>query len=262
MPAFRRRPLTWLFFIAANCVAAAAASRDANLTTMSVILTAQIYLVAGWAAVGGSHRLLRGAMLFVTPLATALAIYVLQRSNEEAQVVLAALLFLSGVVFVSTIAAALLVRSVRGKADDASARWQISMMETLGWTVVVAIGSAAASKAHLPPLEHIYALWGTLASAVVAGVLVALFLTPGPKHDRVGVVVAAVVLASFFAIVQLSEEFARDDSLMTAGLLAIIAVWILVVRLDEHAETAKRPHAAVEADSAALRIHAPALHDE
>ena len=242
MPSFRDHLLTWLFFIAVNCIAITAVSRDANSLAASIIWTAQVYIIAAWAAIGHSHRLLRGALFFIAPLTTALAVYALRSPPSEARAVLAVTMLLGGIVFASTFAAAAIVSRLTCGARKANAvRWQFSLVELLGWTIVVAIGSAAISRAELPPLEQFHSLWGTLLSGVVAGVLVALFLAPGPKHDRVAFVVGCLLVAVYLIGGDVWGEFDREDALITGALVAIIGFWVLVVRLDRSAATRHLP---------------------
>jgi hypothetical protein len=261
MPSPRQRPLTWLYFIAANCVAVAAGARDSNSFVTSVLITAEAFLIAGWAAVGQSHRLLRGALLCIAPIGAAVATLAQATSASEVRAVLAFMLLACGIAFAAAWITGALVRSLQ-RARDGVSRWRISIMELLGWMVVVAIGSAAARQAKLPPLEHIHALEATLASAAVAGALVALFLTPGVKHDRLGLVIAALLVTAFFTTVWLAQEFDKEDCFLTGTLFGVVGLGVLVMRLDEHAARELTPSASEEAAAQPLRLHAEPSRDE
>jgi hypothetical protein len=235
MHSFRQRPLTWLFWIETACLDVIGALRVNDGSWFNVLLMAQLYVISGWAAVGKAHRLARGGLFIAAPLAVAFAVRLGQRSPNESTAVLAFSLMLSGIVWASTACVAALDRLAIGTPNAAGQRWQISIAELLGWTIVAAIASAAASSSKMPPLEHVHALGGVLLSAVPAGAIMALFLAPIPRHDRASTALITVVFASYFAGTFLWSDLDPSDHAWFAAVYGYIALWILVVRLDEQA---------------------------
>ena len=65
MYAFRQRPLTWLFVIATLCVDAVAATYQFPAAAVMAMFFGQAFVVGGWLALGGAHRLFRAAVFIV-----------------------------------------------------------------------------------------------------------------------------------------------------------------------------------------------------
>jgi hypothetical protein len=262
MGSFRSWPLTWLFFLAALSVAVAHGLRDDNSLVMIAILTGQVFVVAGWAAAGKSHRLARGGLLVVAPLASALSVASFEGSPSGIPEVLAGMMILCAVVFLTTYLCLFLHRAAIAQVESSDASlWRFSIVEVLGWTAVVAIASFTASKAHLPPLEHIYGVWQIALSAVVAGVLVGLFLAPPPRHDRTSLALAIGIVGAYFLGVNWIEDFDSEDAISMGGTFSYVALWTLVVRLDEHAASSAREISA-SPEATSVKLHAATLDDD
>jgi hypothetical protein len=198
-------------------------------------LLAQVYVASGWAAVGDAHRLSRATALILAPLALALITYASQRSPDEGAYVLAFGLILGGLVFIATRTIAYVVLAISPLKQRDGKRWQISIVEMFGWTIVVALGSWAVTMSKLPELEHIHILWETLASIIPAAMIMALFLAPRPRHDRVSLLLAGAGMIAFYASVNLLGRMDSDDHGLFGALFGYVALWVLVIRLDEAA---------------------------
>lgn len=241
MPTWRLRPLTWLFWIATLCATLTGWVKNPDADWLTMLLLAQVYVVSGWAAVGKSHRLVKGAALVLAPLTLALVTYASQRSPDEGAYVLAFAVVLGGLVFIATRAIVHAVCAIRRR--HVASRWRVSIVEMLGWTIVVALGSWAISLAKLPPLEHIHALWETLASTIPPSIMMGLFLAPPPRHDRASLLLTGAGLAAFYVVAQLLGRADGEDHGLFASLFGYVAFWILVVRLDENAAPVATPRA-------------------
>lgn len=236
MYAFRQRPLTWLFWIATACASLVGVVRYPESEWLGALLFAQLYVISGWAAISEVHRLGRGATLVIGPLALAAVVFRSQRAADEASHTLAFALVMAGLVFAATRVLVLLLRMPQAQRREADGkRWQISIVEMFGWTIVVAVSSWAVSLAKLPKLEHFHALWPTLFSSIPAAMLMAMFLAPRRHHDRVSLVLVLVGLLTFFAAAGRWDYLDRSDHMLFASLFAYTAFWVLVVRLDENA---------------------------
>lgn len=241
MPAFRQRPLTWLFWIATASLNVVGLFRYPEAEWFSALLWAQLYLIAGWAAVGGGHRLARGAALATMPLAMAFVVHVSQRSVNEGPAVLAISLVFAGLMFIATLTFSAILRSLPKQQKAIRPPWQISLSEILGWTIVVALLSWGIHLSELPPLEHFFGVTETLLSVIPASLTIALFVAPARKHDRISLVVALLVQLAYFAIVDYLDNFDLADQLPFVLMLGYLVLWVVVLRLDEAAAISTRP---------------------
>jgi hypothetical protein len=235
MPTFCQRPLTWLFWIATVCILIAGCVKDSNSTWFNIILWAQLYVISGWAAVTQAHRLTRGSVLILAPLAPALVTYATQRTPDETAFVLSYDLMLVGLVFVATRALVYVVRAIGPSKRPDGRPWQISVVEMFGWTIVVAIGSWAVSMSKLPEIEQVGWIWETLASIIPASIMMALFLAPRPRHDRASLLISIAGVMAFYAAANVLGNLNNNDHWVFTGMFGYVALWIMVVRLDEHA---------------------------
>lgn len=233
---FLRRPLTCLFWIAILCAGVAGVRKDPQADWLGALLFAVLFIIGAWAAVGSMHRLGRGAVLVAAPLALAAVVWWMDGSRSEASDTLAFAMLMAGLTFALTLGLLLFIKGFLQRDRGAAApRWQISLTEILGWTIVVAIASWSASMANIPDWESVYGLWTTMLTPVPAAVIVAAFLGPRPRCDRIGFVAVSVALAAFFAFAIRWDEQDGGDLVMYAFIFGTVAVWALVVRLDENA---------------------------
>jgi len=261
MPSFRDRPLTWLFFIAAGCVAVVDFTQSRQQMLTALILTGIVYIAGAWAAVGKAHRLARGAVMFIAPLAAALPIYLLAPRTGEAGAVLAIALLASAVSYAASMVTSLFVlASVPRKSTGQGAHWwRFSLSEILGWTVVTAIASVAVSKAEVPAGMEWELVWIVVTSSIPCGVMIALFLVPQPHSDRAATILSAIVTVVWYVLSTLITNSGPSFDFFGVGaqLLGFIGLWILCVRLDESALAAKD----ALAEAPALKIHDESVSD-
>jgi hypothetical protein len=265
MPSFRDRPLTWLFFIAAACLAVADLTQSDQQTLAACILSAIVYIAGAWAAVSKTHRLARGAAMFIAPLAAAMPIYIIAPHSGEASAVLAMTLVASAVAYASALVTSLFVVATlpRAKSGHVGHWWRFSLSEILGWTVVTAIASVAVSKAEIPSGMDWELIWTFVTSPIPCGVMIALFLVPQPRYDRAATIISCIVITLWYALTAIVQKNSGyysveiDEPLLGLG-IGLIALWLLCMRLDESALDAKhggrRPPA--------LKIHDESSDDE
>ena len=236
MYSFRQRPLTWLFWIATICLTAVGALKSNEATWFGLLLTGQLYVLSGWMGISQAHRLARGAVLVIAPLWLTAMVLRSQRTpnGEEAKTVLGVAMALGGIVFLATAIIAAILRLGPAQRTTNRSRWQISVAEILGWTIVVAIASWSVSHAMLPSWATIHGPLSMTLSAILAGTLISLFLAPQPPHDRVSTAMATILVATYFAVMRWEGVLSSELGAM-AALLAFVGLWVLVVRLDEQA---------------------------
>jgi hypothetical protein len=263
MPSFRDHSLTWLFIIAAACVGAVDLTRGRREVTLALLLSGFVYIAGAWGAVGRAHRLIRGAAVVGAPFAATLPFYMIASPPDELGAVLAVTTIVSLASFGVAAITTLLVRPFNSPSRSRSrSRWQISLSEILGWTIVVAIASVAVSRSDLPgdALEWI-ALEAT--HAIPFAAIIALFLAPRPHRDRAAVIASALlfgtwnVLAAAFFGGQYFTIWDIEEATVLL-LLCFVALWILCVRLDESAVAARK----LESGKPALKIHDESSDEE
>ncbi len=235
MPTFRQRPLTWLFWIATACATVTGYVRDSNSNWFNELLLSQLYVISGWAAVSEVHRLARASVLLLAPIGLALTTYPTQQAPDEGEYVLAFGLILTCLIFIATRVLSFAVRAIGQSTQTNGKHWQISLVEMFGWTIVTAIGSWAVSKSKLPPMERVGWVWETLASIIPASIMMALFLAPRPRHDRASLLISLAGLIAFYAAANLLGNLSGGEHWVFTVTFGYVALWILVVRLDEQA---------------------------
>lgn len=230
---FLRRPLTCLFWVAALCGGVAGLREQPSWWV--ALLYAVLYIVSAWAAVGGAHRLARGGILVTAPLALAAGV-LFNSGRVDARDTLALAMLMTGIVFALTLGLSVFGRIVRRRDNPTGEpRWQISLTEILGWTIVAAIASWSASMAHIPDWENVYGLATTMLTPVPAAAMVAAFLGVQPRCDRAGLVAVIAVLGAFFLFAVKWDQQSGDNLAMYAFMFTVVGLWTLVVRLDENA---------------------------
>jgi hypothetical protein len=237
--AFRRRPLTWLFWIATACADVVGILKHPDGDWLATLMFGQLYVVCGWAAVSRGRRLVRAGAVLAAPLLVSLVVLYSQRSPNEAPAELAATLILGGLVVLCTGALTIAWRALPGQPHGGEGnKFQISVLELLGWTVVTAVGSWLVTLAELPPLEYIWGLWSALFSPLPAAIMMAGFLAPRRRLDRTNVLLSIAAVTAFLFAAYRWDNHDADDLLNWAELFAFVALWVFVVRLDEAAELA------------------------
>ena len=140
---FREQPLTWLFIVATIVIDLVLASTvpahfSLGLELRLGFILGQLVALAIWVVRGKMHRLARVSFLVIT--IGLLACYVEIRSDQMSTW----FGFLSTyalIIVLTTIASDFLQKRFRDplRDDEVSKRWQISLIELFGWSIVVAI---------------------------------------------------------------------------------------------------------------------------
>ncbi len=162
---FRERPLTWLFIVATICVDLAISldSRDAFASEWQWgLCLGQSAVLGSWLALGTRHRLERGALFVVGQLLLVIVLssrYPIGNSPEASGWLLApnAIWWLLAPNTICGTVAALgafvgkivFDRFRETQKANRPSEFRYSLMELLGWTVVVAIAAAALRHAKL-----------------------------------------------------------------------------------------------------------------
>ncbi|MCC6493646.1 MAG: hypothetical protein IT424_11575 [Pirellulales bacterium] len=237
MPPFRQRPLTWLFLAALACAALAVRARHSQSAWLDVLWLGQLYIVAGWAALSGAHRLARAGVVIAWILGAALGAADLRQTTPDLRYILGSLTLLTGVSFGLTWLLKRLARSLSTPDDlPPAGRWQFPLAESFGWTIVVAVAAAVLPHAAFAHLWEVSELLPQLALSGAAALIMTLFLVPQPRRDRAGLVAAAIASAGLFALLpRITPAFNAASQQVAAGALAVVALWTLVQRLDEQA---------------------------
>lgn len=244
---FLRQPLTCLFWIALLC-GIAVGLRDAFENWTGLLLFGAMYVVGAWAAVGRANRLARGAILAAAPLVPAAAFWRVDANPAVARNALGLDMLIAWSTFAVTLALSLLLNALsRRSRSDVAAKWQIAIVELLGWTIVAAIASWSASMAHLPARDEFYHFWSTMLTPIPAATIAASFLGAVPRRDRLGVVATAVATAAFFLLAHRLDEVNGEEAAIYAAMFGIVALWALVTRLDEAAAARAATQAAIPA---------------
>jgi len=212
MSSFHQRPLTWLFFIATACAdAVIPLIKTATLRSdldylLTGVLIGQIWLSGAWLALGGAHRLARGAIFVL--MMVGLTTLVLMGQNRSVDVEGWGHAF--GAVSVMGAATATaswlanLVTLATFKTRQPASRVQFPIIELFGWMIVVAVASWAVSLAQYAHLgSPSDSLLFAVTSSLTAGVALALAMGRRADHLKLrqGLAVAIVLaLAAAYAI--------------------------------------------------------------
>jgi hypothetical protein len=251
MPTFSQRPLTWLFAIAYACVMAASLADPPRSEWAGAFLVVGIYIVGASAALSQRHRLARAAVFDAGVAAATLAVFCWDGLNDAS---IALILAMAVTPFIAALVTRRLVGlGATGKKTRQPAAWQISIIEVLGWMIVVAIASTALRFADLGSLIDSYegSLW---VHGGVVGVLAGLFLAPERRCDRVATVLATVItLCAIYALPRVIDDWYADEGYL-APMYALVGLWILVLRLDASA-VASRGEGSVATEAELKSLH-------
>lgn len=226
---FRERPLTWLFWMATACISLAGFARAGHSAWFGMFLEGVLLVLSAWAAIGRAHRLARGAVLVCAPLPLAAVAHSYGRAADEAAWVLGVAMAY-GLTAFATAGMAAWGLAIWSHQRPPAVRWRFSVIELMGWMIVVAIGSWAVSYARMPPWHTPLLSPLVLVDAVPPAAAMALFAS-WRRRDPASLGAAAVLLAAYAASSQGSA--AMPDVRDLAVSYAYVAAWIVVVRLDE-----------------------------
>lgn len=235
----RQRPLTCLFAVAMACVFAVGLKDESQANSVTVILIAWTYGVGASAALSERHPLVRAAM-FIAGIGIA-SFWLLRFESYQPEAV-AILTAMGGCAFLGALATRAVMQSaIPPRQPEPQAKWQFSLMEVLGWMLVVAILSAALRFCRVEWLVRRNDESSYLVNGVVLGALAGLYLTPRRHCDRIATVVVALALAAAWLFPTVVEDWLGNDELLSF-VHGVFGLWILVQRLDEAAEQrAERP---------------------
>jgi hypothetical protein len=208
-----------------------------------ILLVAGIYIVGASAALSKRHRLTRAAMFVAGVAAAILTVMWDGVRGEHVALVLA----MASASFVAAAVTRRLVGLGASRQTSGPTAWRISIIEVLGWMIVVAIVSAALRFADFGSLSDSYegSLW--IHSAIL-GALAALYLTPERRCDRVATALATpIALIALFVLPQIIDDWYSQNGVL-ASAYAVVGLWVLILRLDDGAAAATRAAARVTLD--------------
>jgi hypothetical protein len=242
MPAFRQRPLSWLFLIATACLDVLAVGTNHEAPWVDGVVLGQIIVVSAWLVLGRSHRLARAAV-FVAAIALVASPEILRGHVRGA----AFQAFVRSFVLGSTIAIALVtsalvafwhgVARVAFGADPvrAARRWQFPMVEIFGWMTIVALAAVGVRQSDFAHLAH-----GTWELAFVIGWLLAISAAVVVSIGRFrkanwpGGIVESAWLIVFAATVLVIPP---DPPHSALGACTYVGLWVLTQKLDDAQST-------------------------
>lgn len=235
MDSFRRRPITWLFLIATACVDAVFFSLDHQLPGVGFFVLGQTLVAGGWLVLGNAHRLARAGVFVATILLLASPDFYYGNRAGEWNYVLGTLAACGTLTAIAAWGWSSLDRLIRRPlVASGDQRIRFSVVELLGWMIVVAVASAALRYVHLahlidPPLM----LYVLLSLSLGASLLMAACVPGSGRSGLASAAIAGIGLALMFSF--LSRMISRDAVEGHIGAFVYVALWILAVRLDERA---------------------------
>lgn len=236
---FRKRPLTWLFFLATVCVdlVIAAVSKDAfaSLWQWGFCL-GQAAVLGCWLAVGTRHRLERGALFVVGQiiLATILSFRFLNGSLEVWGRMLASTALLGTMAAIGAFAGKFCFFRFRMKQEECPADvLRYSLMELVGWTVVVAIASAALRHVQLLAILKIpELLLFFMGFGLTIGLVAVLFIDRNNRYRYAPSLALGCTVAFYLIGYNVLRVVYPPYALAFIVSVAYVAIWIVVCRLD------------------------------
>jgi len=259
MLAFRQRPLTWLFFVALACLNVVALAGNFESNWYSDLIVAQVFVAAGWLALGRAQRLARAGALVAVLLASVLPDYFWDPPSSNVwRYMLGSLIVLAAATTASCWGWMFAARAISRRRASLAEACRFSVAEILGSMIVVAVGSIFARQAVFSHLGQPDAYWVHLVVASsVAALLMTVFLYPTPLGDWGGAAVAMIAIAA--AAVYFSRLAPLSDFQSLLRAYAVVAVWVVVQRLDARPASGQAIAAPAEP---ALRVFDPASDDE
>jgi hypothetical protein len=233
MYAFRQRPLTWLFLIAMACLNVLAWATDFELHWYADLQSAQLMIAGGWLALGRAHRLARAGVFVAVILASAAPDYIFGAVDRYVgwPWVLGMVIFIAAFTALCCWLWLLALGLVQRKPLALSVEWRFSVAEILGWMIIVAVAAFGLSKAAFPLLFEPDDMWVVPGGiALVAALMMTLFLRADPQRDLASA--AAVGGAVIAAVMAIAEYEHLEDRISQLLSYIVIALWLLVQRLD------------------------------
>jgi hypothetical protein len=232
MYSFRAHPLTWLFLIATASIDAAAIARDFEQPWLAGLTMGQLYVASAWLALGRSHRLARAGVFVATILLLGSPDFFLGNRASEWAFVMGTLISAG----ISTAVMCWIVASLRSRLERAATvsrgRWQVSIIEILGWMIIVAAASAVIPEVHFSHVTESALMRNLiLLDGAFIALLATAFLPPVRDPSLPIVMYAGLVLV---ASITYRMQNVPQPMLVVNGLaLAYFGLWILAQRLDE-----------------------------
>lgn len=186
---FRERPLIWLFLIATLCVDLVlsvfffSAGTDATMIAWMFLVPPQLNVLAVWAVIGEVDRLTRAAVVTVTLFfATLVTFYVSDPHFPQFwNDFLAYFMAHIPLVALATFALQKLKKWEALVSKNRKAKFQVSIMELIGWTFIVAIWAYAA---RLVPWSSLGFEWIPLLITFAGNAMFPIALCGYPKSSR------------------------------------------------------------------------------
>lgn len=231
MPSFRQRPLTWQFWAATLCLDAAGAIRAPESAWFEGILAGQLLIASAWAVLGRGHRLAGGAAWITAVLGvTALASFG-DRVADEWRYILGSALLMTA----ATLTLSLLCRAVLEQFTYAlpKSRFQFSVIELLGWTIIVALAATAFRQAigvHLFEASYLIPIVAMAATVSLAAVM---FLSPARPRLCIALLLTLAATGASYIGGRLDWFHWLGGVRSDVITLGYVAMWILAMRLDE-----------------------------
>ncbi len=240
MPAFRQQPLTWLFFLATACLDAVALTADNESSFANVLVLGQLFIASGWLVLGRSHRLARAAVFLATIGALTLPDYAIARLRHRQDVdlwphVLAVLILVGLATAGATLCWLAMSRLLsRGLLPFKRSDWQFPVAELLGWMIIVAVACAGMPRADFSLIDGPKDVALGVATATLAGAVMALALGDYNEGRRAPGTFAAVFAAVVITVnaVVLAVALPANGQRVVVGALAYAACWAFVRRMD------------------------------
>lgn len=238
----RRQLVTGLFVVASLCLDVVFLSLADVEAPMVAMLFGQSFAAGGWLVLGRAHRLTRGAAfvaanLWLAMLATLRFYEAPNYPQAEAwSSSLTSVAVLSGAAAAATFGWLYLLRWSwpRPSSAPAGKRWQFPLAELFGWTIVVAVASAALRFAKFAELgNQVGELIAMLLFSAVAALLMAMFLGTARRRGPASAIVAAAAVAALFTLAPRFVPSINGEILsIIAGAYVFVAAFIVVQRID------------------------------
>jgi hypothetical protein len=231
MYSFREQPVTWLFLIATACVDAVGVSHDFEQPWLGALAMGQIYAASIWLVHGLSHRLARAGVFVATIVILASPDFLLgQNRAGEWRLVLATLMTFA---FTTALLCWIVVQIRRNhvRESETPTPWRFSIVELLGWMIVVAVVSAVFPDARFVHLQaNTWVQMLILSECTSIALLAAAFL---PAHRPPWMMGAIGAGMAWITSITCRLYTVSQPMLFVHSLSFIfVGLWMLVQRLD------------------------------
>jgi hypothetical protein len=237
MPSFRQRPVTWLFWLATACLDLLAVSTDYRSHWFAILALAQVVVVGGWLALGRAHRLARaGAFITMILAMTAPDKLLGPAESSDWRWVLGALIGIGSLTATAALIELELLTAL-GAIKRRKTPWRFSVVELLGWMIVVAVAATAWREANFRSLTGAGPdpTWGDLLcfAAISASAMIAGLRVSGRASFILG-------LAAAIGVCLLAVRYGQrpvSNAAEIVGAFAYVVAWVFVQRLDESSQS-------------------------